>query len=79
MKNSKARGGRRFVSSVDRLATCRELPGFKVAGTWRFKKDDIDQGIEERRTQAAKEEGREPRNLGSADSQGTSQTRSNRT
>lgn len=32
--------------TVYRLAQRGELPGFKVAGTWRFKKDDIDGWIE---------------------------------
>ena len=32
--------------TVYHLAQRRELPGFKVAGTWRFKKDDIDGRIE---------------------------------
>ena len=35
--------------TVYRLAKRRELPGFKVAGTWRFKKGDIDQWIEDRK------------------------------
>lgn len=32
--------------TVYRLAQRAELPGFKVAGTWRFKKRDIDEWIE---------------------------------
>lgn len=32
--------------TVYRLAKRGELPGFKVAGTWRFKKSDIDAWIE---------------------------------
>ncbi len=32
--------------TVYRLAKKRELPGFKVAGTWRFKREDIDSWIE---------------------------------
>jgi excisionase family DNA binding protein len=35
--------------TIYRLAKRGELPGFKVAGTWRFKKADIDQWIEERK------------------------------
>jgi excisionase family DNA binding protein len=35
--------------TVYRLTTRRELPGFKVAGTWRFKKTDIDDWIEKRK------------------------------
>lgn len=32
--------------TVYRLAQKGELPGFKVAGSWRFLKDDIDSWIE---------------------------------
>lgn len=32
--------------TVYRLAKRRELPGFKVAGSWRFMKDDIESWIE---------------------------------
>ena len=32
--------------SVYRLAQRRELPGFKVAGSWRFQRSDIEQWIE---------------------------------
>jgi excisionase family DNA binding protein len=32
--------------TVHRLAQRRELPSFKVAGAWRFKRDDIEQWIE---------------------------------
>ncbi len=32
--------------TVYRLAQRGELPGFKVAGTWRFRKGDIDGWIE---------------------------------
>lgn len=32
--------------TVYRLAKRGELPGFKVAGTWRFRKGDIDGWIE---------------------------------
>lgn len=39
--------------TIYRLAQRSELPGFKVAGTWRFKKDDIERWIEERKAQAA--------------------------
>jgi excisionase family DNA binding protein len=34
---------------VYRLAQARDLPGFKVAGTWRFKRSDIDAWIEEQK------------------------------
>jgi excisionase family DNA binding protein len=42
--------------TVYRLAQRGGLPGFKVAGTWRFKKDDIDLWIEERKVDAAKDD-----------------------
>jgi len=32
--------------TVYRLAQRRELPGFKVAGAWRFQRGDIDASIE---------------------------------
>ncbi len=32
--------------TIYRLAKRGDLPGFKVAGTWRFKKGDIDAWIE---------------------------------
>jgi excisionase family DNA binding protein len=32
--------------TVYRLAQRRELPGFKVAGTWRFQRGDLDAWIE---------------------------------
>jgi len=32
--------------TVYRLAQRRELPGFKVAGAWRFRRADIDKWIE---------------------------------
>jgi excisionase family DNA binding protein len=35
--------------TVYRLAQKRELPGFKVAGAWRFRRDDIDRWIEEQK------------------------------
>ena len=31
--------------TVYRLAQRRELPGFKVAGAWRFRPEDIDQWV----------------------------------
>lgn len=39
--------------TVYRLAQRGELPGFKVAGTWRFKREDIDAWIEEQKERAA--------------------------
>ena len=38
--------------TVYRLAQRGELPGFKVAGTWRFKKRDIDDWIERQKDAA---------------------------
>lgn len=35
--------------TVYRLAKKKELPGFKVAGAWRFKRDDIESWIEEQK------------------------------
>lgn len=35
--------------TVYRLVKKRELPGFKVAGTWRFKCDDIESWIEKQK------------------------------
>jgi excisionase family DNA binding protein len=38
--------------TVYRLVQRAELPGFKVAGTWRFKQTDIDAWIEQRKSQS---------------------------
>lgn len=35
--------------TVYRLAQRRELPGFKVAGAWRFRRADIDSWIEQQK------------------------------
>ena len=35
--------------TVYRLAKRGDLPGFKVAGTWRFKRDDIDAWVEKQK------------------------------
>jgi len=40
--------------TIYRLASKRKLPGFKVAGTWRFKKDDIDAWIEHQKKSVPK-------------------------
>ena len=32
-----------------RLAAEGKLPGFKVGGSWRFKRDDVDQWIEQQK------------------------------
>lgn len=39
--------------TVYRLAQRGELPGFKVAGIWRFKRQDIDAWIEQQKERAA--------------------------
>lgn len=39
--------------TVYRLAQRGALPGFKVAGTWRFRRDDIDGWIEKQKALAA--------------------------
>ena len=36
--------------TVYRLAQRRELPGFKVAGAWRFRPEDIETWIASRKT-----------------------------
>ncbi len=41
--------------TIYRLTKRGEIPGFKVAGTWRFKKDDIDAWIEARKAEATVE------------------------
>ena len=43
--------------TVYRLAHKGALPGFKVAGTWRFKREDIDRWIEDQKKAAAQKEG----------------------
>lgn len=45
--------------TVYRLAQKGGLPGFKVAGTWRFKREDIDHWIEEQKKAAAQKDGNE--------------------
>lgn len=35
--------------TIYRLAQKRELPGFKVAGAWRFRPDDLERWIEARK------------------------------
>jgi len=40
--------------TVYRLAGSGELPGFKVANTWRFQASDIQKWIESRKNDAAK-------------------------
>ncbi len=38
--------------TVYRMANAGELPGFKVAGSWRFLEDDIMSWIDERKREA---------------------------
>ena len=38
--------------TIYRLVKRKELPGFKVAGTWRFKQEDIDDWIEKQKEAA---------------------------
>ena len=40
--------------TVYRLTKDGRLPGFKVAGAWRFKKEDIDEWIERQKSVAAR-------------------------
>lgn len=40
------------TKTVYRLVRGHKLPGFKVAGTWRFKNTDIDQWIENQKEAA---------------------------
>jgi excisionase family DNA binding protein len=40
------------AKTVYRLVRGKRLPGFKVAGTWRFKNADIDQWIERQKEAA---------------------------
>lgn len=44
--------------TVYRLAQRAQLPAFKVAGVWRFKREDIDAWIEQRKAQAGKKKRR---------------------
>jgi excisionase family DNA binding protein len=43
--------------TIYRLAQKGDLPGFKVAGTWRFKREDIDRWIEDQKKAATRKEG----------------------
>ena len=42
--------------TVYRLAQKRQLPGFKVAGAWRFRRNDIDRWIDEQKQAGAEPE-----------------------
>jgi len=44
--------------TVYRLAKRGALPGFKVAGAWRFKRDDIDRWIEDQKAAARSQDER---------------------
>ena len=39
--------------TVYRLAASKKIPAFKVGGSWRFKKEQIDQWINQQSTQGA--------------------------
>ena len=41
-----------------RLAAKGDIPGFKVGGSWRFKREDIDHWIEEQKAVKPKEAGK---------------------
>ena len=41
--------------TIYRLAQRGELPGFKVAGTWRFERQDLKHWIDQRKRRAAKD------------------------
>lgn len=43
--------------TVYRMAQRGELPGFKVAGTWRFLQQDIEAWIDQRKRDAAERSG----------------------
>lgn len=57
--------------TVYRLAQRRELPGFKVAGAWRFQRVDIDAWIEDQKkapnAESSAPHDRGPRRLRTAD------------
>lgn len=46
---------------IYRLVQAGELPGFKVARSWRFKRDDIDSWIEQQKKQSTTESQRTDR------------------
>jgi len=39
--------------TVYRLAQRKELPGFKVAGAWRFRPEDIERWVDAQRSQVS--------------------------
>lgn len=40
------------AKTVYRIVKRGDLPGFKVGGTWRFKKSDIDEWVEKQKQEA---------------------------
>lgn len=42
--------------TVYRMVNRGELPGFKVSGTWRFRREDIDRWIDDQKQAAAQRE-----------------------
>lgn len=50
--------------TVYRLAQCGTPPGFKVAGTWRFERSDLEEWINLKK-QAAAKQATEEKSLGS--------------
>ncbi len=42
--------------TVYRMVNRGELPGFKVSGTWRFRREDIDEWIDDQKQAAARRE-----------------------
>lgn len=64
--------------TIYRLAKRGELPGFKVAGTWRFKPADMDAWIEKRKANAAEHEAAQRQSPGSTRAQSASGTRGTR-
>ena len=47
--------------TVYRLAQSGELPGFKVAGAWRFQRSDLDSWIREQKREAKRSHSDKPR------------------
>jgi len=43
--------------TVYRLAQKGDIPGFKVAGTWRFRREDIDRWIDDQKRAVGQPEG----------------------
>jgi len=47
--------------TIYRLAQRGELPGFKVAGAWRFQSADLQRWIDQRKRLSAKQKGKDVR------------------